>query len=300
MNVDEIRETFIRFYKERGHLQIPSASLVPHGDPTLLFTSAGMVPFKPYFQGLAEPPAPRMVTVQKCFRTTDIDSVGDYSHLTFFEMLGNFSVGDYFKPEAIEWAWELLTREFGLDPAKLWVSIYLDDDEAHDLWRAIGLPEERINRYGEEHNYWFSGDIGPCGPNSEIFVDRGPRASCRYCAAGTCKPNLEPDCGRFLEVWNLVFMTLYQHADGSRTELPRKNIDTGSGLERVACVLQGKDTVYDTDVFRPILARIEELTDKTYGADPAADQAMRVVAEHARAATFLITDGVLPSNEGRG
>ncbi len=250
MNVDDIRETFIRFYTERGHMRIPSASLVPHGDPTLLFTSAGMVPFKPYFMGLAEAPAPRMCTVQKCFRTTDIDEVGDYSHLTLFEMLGNFSVGDYFKKEAIGWAWELLTEHFKLPKDKLWISIFETDEEAHDLWRAIGLPEERIKRYPEKNNYWFSGDVGPCGPNSEIFVDRGPRAeTCKFCRAGTCKPNLEPDCGRFLEVWNLVFMTLYQAEDGSRTELPRKNIDTGSGLERMACILQGKDSIYETDVF---------------------------------------------------
>ncbi len=301
MNVDDIRETFTSFYVKRGHTRIPSASLVPHGDPTLLFTSAGMVPFKPYFMGLAEPPAARMVTVQKCFRTTDIDEVGDYSHLTFFEMLGNFSVGDYFKEGAILYAWELLTEGFKLPEDKLWISIFETDDEAHDLWRRTGVPEERINRYPEKNNYWFSGDVGPCGPNSEIFFDRGARpATCKECAAGTCKPNGEPDCGRFLEVWNLVFMTLYQAEDGTRTELPRKNIDTGSGLERMACVLQGKDTVYETDVFSPIIERIEALTGKAYGEVAAVDVAIRIVAEHARAATFLITDGVLPSNEGRG
>ncbi|MHB8516256.1 MAG: alanine--tRNA ligase [Dehalococcoidia bacterium] len=303
MESNQIRDRFIRFYQERGHLRVPSASLVPHGDPTLLFTSAGMVPFKPYFMGLAEPPAPRLTTVQKCFRTTDIEEVGDYSHLTFFEMLGNFSIGDYFKREAIGWAWELLTDAdagFGLPADTLWVSIFETDEEAHDEWRAVGVPEERIHRYGEEHNYWFSGDIGPCGPNSEIFVDRGVRAGCAYCAQGACKPNLEPDCGRFLEVWNLVFMTLYQAEDGTRTELPRKNIDTGSGLERVACILQGKETVYETDLFRPIIARIEELSGRRYGADAATDTAIGVVAEHMRAATFLIADGVMPSNEGRG
>ncbi|MHB8376700.1 MAG: alanine--tRNA ligase, partial [Dehalococcoidia bacterium] len=303
MESNQIRDRFIRFYQERGHLRVPSASLVPHGDPTLLFTSAGMVPFKPYFMGLAEPPAPRLTTVQKCFRTTDIEEVGDYSHLTFFEMLGNFSIGDYFKREAIGWAWELLTDAdagFGLPADTLWVSIFETDEEAHDEWRAVGVPEERIHRYGEEHNYWFSGDIGPCGPNSEIFVDRGARAGCAYCAQGACKPNLEPDCGRFLEVWNLVFMTLYQAEDGTRTELPRKNIDTGSGLERVACILQGKETVYETDLFRPIIARIEELSGRRYGADAATDTAIGVVAEHMRAATFLIADGVMPSNEGRG
>jgi alanyl-tRNA synthetase len=304
MDVAQIRRTFIDFMRSKGHTLIPSASLVPHGDPTLLFTSAGMVPFKPYFMGLADPPATRMVTVQKVFRTTDIESVGDYNHLCFFEMMGNFSVGDYFKKEAIAWAWELLTtpqpRGFGFDPDRLWISIFLTDDEAHDLWRAIGVPEERIHRYPEENNYWFSGDVGPCGPNSEIFFDRGPRETCAYCRAGTCKPNLEPDCGRFNEVWNLVFMTLYQAEDGTRTELPRKNIDTGSGLERMAIQLQGKETVYDTDVFAPIIERVERLSGKSYGESDRIDQAIRVVAEHTRAATFLITDGVLPSNEGRG
>ncbi|TAK66263.1 MAG: alanine--tRNA ligase, partial [Dehalococcoidia bacterium] len=301
MNADQIRETFIRFYVENGHLLVPSASLVPHGDPTLLFTSAGMVPFKPYFMGLAEAPSKRMVTVQKCFRTTDIDSVGDYNHLTFFEMLGNFSVGDYFKEGAIAFAWELLTQHFKLPKESLWISIFETDDEAHDLWRAIGVPEERIHRYPEEHNYWFSGEVGPCGPNSEIFVDRGPRDTCEFCRAGRCKPNLEPDCGRFLEIWNLVFMTLYQAEDRSRTELPRKNIDTGSGLERMACFLQGKDTVYETDVFREIIGRVEAVSGKKYGReDDAIDVAIRIVAEHTRACVFLITDGVLPSNEGRG
>jgi alanyl-tRNA synthetase len=301
MSSEEIRRTFVDFMVERGHLLIPSASLVPHGDPTLLFTSAGMVPFKPYFMGLAEPPAPRMVTVQKVFRTTDIDSVGDYNHLTMFEMLGNFSVGDYFKKEAIAWAWELLTEKFGMPKERLWISIFLTDEEAHDLWIETGVPEERINRYPEENNYWFSGDVGPCGPNSEIFFDRGPRtATCEFCAKGECKPNLEPDCGRFNEVWNLVFMTLYQAEDGTRTDLPRKNIDTGSGLERVAIQLQGKDTVYETDIFADIITRVEGVTGKSYGEVAGIDFAIRVVAEHARAATFLITDGVLPSNEGRG
>ena len=304
MDSDQIRETFLRFFEERGHRRLPSASLVPHGDPTLLFTSAGMVPFKPYFMGLAEPPAPRLTSIQKCFRTTDIEDVGDYSHLTFFQMLGNFSIGDYFKHEAIGWAWELLTEVYKLPSDKLWASIYLTDDEAHDLWRDIGLPEERIQRYDAEYNYWPPGDwdgVGPCGPNSEIFFDRGPQPDCKYCAADICKPNLEPDCGRFLEVWNLVFMTLYQAEDGTRTELPRKNIDTGSGLERVAVVLQDKDSIYETDMFAPMLARIQAVTGKRYGGeDPAVDVAIRVVADHVRAATMLIADGVTPSNDGRG
>lgn len=308
MKSEDIRRTFVEFMKAKGHTLIPSASLVPHGDPTLLFTSAGMVPFKPYFMGLAEPPATRMVTVQKVFRTTDIDEVGDYNHLTMFEMLGNFSVGDYFKKEAIAWAWELLTTPapggFGFPKEKLWVSIFLTDDEAHGHWIATGVPEDRINRYDDYLNYWppkGSDALGPCGPNSEIFYDRGPRpATCAYCAKGECKPNLEPDCGRFNEVWNLVFMSEYRHEDGTRTELPKKNIDTGSGLERMAIQLQGKQTVYETDIFAPIIERVEAITGKSYGEVEGIDFAIRVVAEHARAATFLITDGVLPSNEGRG
>jgi alanyl-tRNA synthetase len=301
MNSEEIRRTFLDFMKSKGHTHIPSASLVPHGDPTLLFTSAGMVPFKPYFMGLAEPPAKRMVTVQKVFRATDIEETGDYRHLTFFEMLGNFSIGDYFKEGAIEFAWELLTERFKFPADKLWATIYEKDEEAHDLWRKIGVPEERIPRYGEEENYWFSGDVGPCGPNSEINLDRGPRPDrCEYCRAGTCRPNLEPDCGRFLEIWNLVFMELYQAEEGTRTPLPGKNIDTGSGLERVVAAIQGKDTVYDTDVFQPILRRVGELVGPGYGSDAETDRAMRIVADHTRAACFLIADGVLPSNEGRG
>jgi alanyl-tRNA synthetase len=308
MKSEDIRRTFVEFMKAKGHTLIPSASLVPHGDPTLLFTSAGMVPFKPYFMGLADPPATRMVTVQKVFRTTDIDEVGDYNHLTMFEMLGNFSVGDYFKKEAIAWAWELLTTVapggFGFPKDKLWVSIFLTDDESHGHWVATGVPEARINRYDDYLNYWppkGSDALGPCGPNSEIFYDRGPRPdTCAYCAKGECKPNLEPDCGRFNEVWNLVFMSEYRHEDGTRTELPKKNIDTGSGLERMAIQLQGKQTVYETDIFAPIIDRVEAITGKSYGEVEGIDFAIRVVAEHARAATFLITDGVLPSNEGRG
>ena len=302
MDVDEIRETFIDFYKERGHLRIPSASLVPHGDPTLLFTSAGMVPFKPYFMGLAEPPAPRMVTVQKCFRTTDIDEVGDYSHLTFFEMLGNFSVGDYFKREAIEWAWELLTEGFGLPEDKLWVTIFPDDDEAHDVWREIGLPEERIHRYGEEHNYWFSGDIGPCGPNSEIFVDRGPRAGLRVLRARALQAELE---ARLRPLPRDLEPRLHdalpgrgRHAHGAAAEEHRHRLRPRA-RRRASCRARTRSTRPTSSA--PILARIEELDGQDLRRRRRAiDRAMRIVAEHARAATFLITDGVLPSNEGRG
>ncbi|HXG41378.1 MAG TPA: alanine--tRNA ligase [Dehalococcoidia bacterium] len=306
MDSHRIRESFLRFFEERGHRRLPSAPLVPIGDPTLLFTSAGMVPFKPYFMGQAQPPHSRLTTVQKCFRTTDIDSVGDTSHLTFFEMLGNFSIGDYFKAEAIAWAWEYVTGVLGLERERLWTAVYLDDDEAFQLWRKVGVPEERIRRYGEEHNFWFSGPVGPCGPCSEIHYDFGERFG--------CGPDCEPahDCGRFLEVWNLVFMTYFRQPDGSCTALPRKNIDTGAGLERLASVAlfqsggwdrSRRPSVYDTDLFRPIVAKVEALSGRRYGHDEATDRALRIVAEHGRAVTFLLGDErtpVVPSNEERG
>ncbi len=258
-----------------------------------------MVPFKPYFMGQATPPARRLTTVQKCFRTTDIDSVGDASHLTFFEMLGNFSVGDYFKREAAGWAWEFVTGRLGLAPERLVSTVFYDDEEAIEIWRDIGQPDERIRRYGEEEgNYWYSGDTGPCGPCSELHYDFGPVEGCTACASGECHPAVS--CGRFLEIWNLVFMTYYQHPDGSKTPLPLKNIDTGAGLERIAWVVQGVGSVYETDVFRALLTRAEELFGRRYGEDEETDRALRVVAEHARAATFLIADGVIPANEGRG
>ncbi len=305
VDTHELREAFLRFFEERGHRRVTGAPLVPPGDPTLLFTSAGMVQFKPYFLGQSKPPHPRLASVQKCFRTTDIESVGDTSHLTFFEMLGNFSVGDYFKAEMVPWAWEFVTDVLKLPSERLWASVYLDDDEAYALWRKVGLPEERVVRYGEEENYWFSGDIGPCGPCSEIYYDFGEQFGC----GPACEPSHE--CGRFLEIWNLVFMSYY--CDGeTRTPLPSKNIDTGSGLERVASVLlfesEGWDqsrlaSPYDTDLFAPIIRRIEELSGRRYGADEKTDRAMRIVAEHVRGVTMLIGDErtpVLPSNEERG
>ncbi|MDI6858068.1 MAG: alanine--tRNA ligase [Dehalococcoidia bacterium] len=315
MDSQQIRRKFVEFFEKRGHKPIPSSSLVPHGDPTLLFTTAGMVQFKPYFMGLAEPPARRMVTVQKCFRTSDIDSVGDATHLTFFEMLGNFSVGDYFKKESIEWAWQLVTdgdEGVGLPHEKLWVSVYLDDDESEAYWRDLGVPLERIRRYGEEDNFWFSGDVGPCGPCSEIHYDYGPTPGCPECEAGTCHPQI--GCGRFTELWNLVFTMYYQNEDGSRTELPQRNIDTGAGLERWASVLQGVRTVYETDLFRPLIELIEEISgmgpdhdgrrtgmsgEESPSGVPVA-RSKRIIAEHARAVTFLLADGVMPGNEGRG
>ncbi len=296
MNGDEIRARFLAYFEENGHKVMPSSSLIPHGDPTLLLTTAGMVQMKQYFMGQAIPPATRLTSCQKCFRTTDIESVGDSSHLTFFEMLGNFSVGDYFKAEAIAFAWEFITVKLGIPEEKLWTTVYLDDDEAIELWRKMGVPSERIVRLGEEDNFWGpAGDSGPCGPCSEIHYDFGE-------AAGCGKPDCNPSCkcGRFCEIWNLVFMQYNQDKQGNRTPLPKPNIDTGMGLERITAIMQGRNTVYLTDIFQPLLKRAAEITGKKYGANPEDDRSMRVVAEHGRAVAFLIADGVLPSNEGRG
>jgi alanyl-tRNA synthetase len=304
MTGDEIREDFLRFFESKEHLRIPSSSLIPAADPTLLLTNAGMVQFKPYFTGEMTPPGPRMTSVQKCFRTTDIDEVGDATHLTFFEMLGNFSVGDYFKKEAVEYAWEFLTEHLGLEKGRLWASVFVDDDEAFGYWTATGIPAERIRRFGEADNFWGpAGNEGPCGPCSEIHYDFGSELGCRQ---PDCGPNCENiiaatgrKCDRFVELWNLVFMQFYQAPDGSRTPLPAPNIDTGMGLERAAVILQGKRSIYETDIFEPIVKKVAELCGKQYGKDPDTDYAIRVVAEHARSAAFLIGDGVVPGNDGR-
>jgi alanyl-tRNA synthetase len=296
MTGDEVRTAFLSFFEKKGHEIIPSSSLIPRGDPTLLLTNAGMVPFKPYFLGEAPPPSPRLASCQKCFRTTDITSVGDPSHLTFFEMLGNFSVGDYFKREAINWAWEFVTQRLKLSPRRLWVTIFLDDDESFRIWRKVGVPEKRILRFGEEDNFWGpAGDSGPCGPCSEIHYDFGEKVGCG-------KPSCAPNCGcaRFSEIWNLVFTQYNQDRDGRRTQLPKPNIDTGMGLERTAAAVQGKPSVYETDLFAPLLKRVAELAGKKYGSNQPMDNAMRVIAEHGRGIAFLIADGVIPNNEGRG
>ncbi len=297
MTGDDIRAAFLNFFKEKGHDIVPSASLVPQGDPTLLLTSAGMVPFKPYFLGELTPPNPRLASCQKCFRATDIDEVGDSTHLTFFEMLGNFSIGDYFKDEAVAWGWEFVTERLKMPIERLWITIYTDDDEAFACWRKVGVAEDRIVRCGDEHNFWGpAGDRGPCGPCSEIHYDFGPDVGCG-------KPSCGPacDCGRFSEIWNLVFTQYNQGADGKRSPLPKPNIDTGMGLERVAAIMQGVESVYDTDFFAPLIQGISDLTGIKYGGGGGrVDNAMRVVAEHARGLAFLITDGVLPANEGRG
>ncbi len=295
---DDIRELYLRFFEERGHLRLPSSSLVPAGDPTLLLTTAGMVQIKPYFTGEAVPPNPRLCSCQKCFRTTDIDTVGDDKHLTFFEMLGNFSVGDYFKKEAIEWAWEFVTQKLSLPKDRLWITVFLDDDEAFGYWRALGVTESRILRYGEKDNFWGpAGDSGPCGPSSEIHYDWGEQYG--------CGPDCEPahPCGRFLEIWNLVFTQFDQAppgAGGVRTLLPKPNIDTGMGLERAVSVVTGKHSFYDTEIFQPLLALASELTGARYGTDAKTDRALRTIVEHSRGIAFLLADGVVPTNEGRG
>ena len=254
VNSDLIRSTYLEFFKSKGHKIIPSSSLIPHGDPTLLLTSAGMVQIKPYFTGKAVPPNPRLTSSQKCFRTTDIESVGDATHLTFFEMLGNFSVGDYFKKEAIAWAWEFLTRNWKIPAEKLWVSVFTEDDEAFEIWRRIGIPAERIVRLGEEDNFWGpAGSSGPCGPCSEIYYDFGVELGC---GSPDCKPGCK--CARFSEIWNLVFTEYNQDEQGKRTPLPKPNIDTGMGLERAAAVMQGKTNVYGTDVFAPLIETVPD------------------------------------------
>ena len=320
MNGDQIRDSFIKFFEGKGHLHMPSASLIPAGDPTLLFTSAGMVPFKPFFMGEQTPPSRRLTTYQKSFRTTDIDEVGDHKHLTFFEMLGNFSIGDYFKNDAVSFAWELVTQLFQIPPERIHVTIHLDDDDAFKIWRDdIGVPEERIYRYGDKDNWWGpAGTEGPTGPCSELHYDGGAEKGCApmvppdaltaqfLAERGGAEPQAPPgchpncDCARFVELWNLVFMQFYQDPQGARTPLPAPSVDTGMGLERAAAVLQGKLNVYETDLFLPIVERVCQLTGQSYGSGVDTDYAIRVVAEHARAACFLIGDGVVPGNDGRG
>ena len=291
---DDIRAAYLRFFEERGHLVMPSASLIPAGDPTLLLTSAGMVPFKPYYAGDETPPNPRLASAQKCFRTTDIDVVGDFTHHTMFEMLGNFSIGDYFKREAIAWAWEFTTEVLLLDPARIWVTVHYTDDEARAIWRdEVGVPDERIVTLGDEDNFWGpAGNEGACGPSSELHYDLGEEHG----------PGMKPgdDTSRFIEIWNLVFPQFYQAVDGTRTDLPAPGIDTGMGLERITAIMQGVTSAYETDLLAPIRQRVEQLAGRTYRQNPDDDFAIHVVTEHARSATFLIADGVVPANEGRG
>ncbi|MFQ5418311.1 MAG: alanine--tRNA ligase, partial [Myxococcota bacterium] len=297
----EIRRTFLRFFEERGHRPVASASLVPESDPTLLFTNAGMVPFKGVFVGEDVRDYVRAASSQKCMRVSgkhnDLENVGRTPrHHTFFEMLGNFSFGDYFKREAIEYAWELVTGEFGIDPSRLVATVFREDDESHALWRElIGLPEDKVLRLDEAENFWSMGDTGPCGPCSEIHVDFGVNAAC---TSAVCDPSC--GCGRWLEIWNLVFMQFERDASGNLEKLPKPSIDTGAGLERLAAVIQGVSSNYDTDLFRGILERAQELSGVRRGASDESDVSLNVVADHARAVTFLIGDGVLPASEGRG
>jgi alanyl-tRNA synthetase len=297
LNSNEIRSAFLEFFEEKGHLVIPSSSLIPYGDPTLLLTNAGMVQIKPYYLGEQVPPNPRLASCQKCFRTSDIESVGDTKHLTFFEMLGNFSVGDYFKKEAIAWGWEFITERMKIPRDRLWITVYTNDDEAFEIWnKNIGVPADRILRFGDKDNFWGpAGSSGPCGPCSEFHYDFGPQYGC-----GKPDCNLACGCGRFVELWNLVFTQYNQDENKVRTPLPRPNIDTGMGLERLTTILQGKTTVYDTDIFAPLLVNLAKIAGKKYGENEDTDNAMRVVVEHSRSIAFLIADGVMPSNDGRG
>jgi alanyl-tRNA synthetase len=301
MTGNDIRQKFLSYFKDKGHTLVESSALVPHDDPTLLFTNAGMVQFKRLFTGEEKREYTRAATCQRCVRAggkhNDLDNVGYTArHHTFFEMLGNFSFGDYFKEDAIRYAWDFLTKVIGLAPDRLWVSVFTEDDEAYRLWEKIeDLPEGRIVRLGAKDNFWAMGDTGPCGPCSEIHIDQGPEVGCGRpeCAVGC-------DCDRFLEVWNLVFMQFERSADGAMTPLPKPSIDTGMGLERIAAVMQGVHSNYESDLFTGIINTIAGVAGKRYGDDGRSDTAMRVIADHCRATAFLVADGVLPSNEGRG
>lgn len=297
MRSDEIRKLFLEFFERKGHKIFPSSSLIPD-DPQLLFTVAGMVPFKPIFWGKVEPVYTRIASCQKCLRTTDIENVGRTPrHHTFFEMLGNFSFGDYFKEEAIEWAWEFVTQVLKISKDKLWISVYEEDDEAYEIWRKIGIPSNRILRLGKEDNFWGPvGPTGPCGPDTEIFYDTGLEIP----TIDGKEPNPANTEGRFVEIWNLVFTEFYQDEKGELHPLKRKNIDTGAGLERLAAMMQGVYYNFDTDLFLPIIYKICNVLDVEYKKDEKTDVSIRVIADHIRAITFLISDGVLPSNEGRG
>ncbi len=296
--VNELREMFLRFFESKGHLRLPSFSLIPQNDASLLLINAGMSPMKPYFTGEEEPPCHRVTTCQKCIRTGDIENIGKTArHGTYFEMLGNFSFGDYFKREAIAWAWEFLTSPqwVGIDPNLLYPSVYVDDDEAFEIWnKEIGIPAERIYRFGKEDNFWEHGS-GPCGPCSEIYYDRGPRYGCGKpgCTVGC-------DCDRYMEVWNIVFSQFNNDGHNHYTDLAQKNIDTGMGLERLAVVCQGVDSLFDVDTVMNITNKVSELTGAHYGQSYKRDVSLRIITDHIRASTMMISDGVLPSNEGRG
>ncbi len=295
-SLNDLREKYLSFFESKGHLRLPSFSLVPNNDKSLLLINSGMAPMKKYFTREVEPPSNRVTTCQKCIRTPDLERVGHTArHGTFFEMLGNFSFGDYFKNEAIPWAWEFLTKVLEIPEDKLWPSVYEKDDEAYEIWnKVIGVPAERIVRLGKEDNFWEHGS-GPCGPCSEIYFDRGEKYGC---GSPDCKPGC--DCDRYMEIWNNVFSQFNSDGNGHYTELKNKNIDTGMGLERLACVMQGVDNMFEVDTVRKILDKVCEISGKVYGADKDDDISIRVITDHARSAMFMISDGVTPSNEGRG
>ena len=295
-SVNYLREKYLSFFESKGHLRLPSFPLVPNNDKSLLLINSGMAPMKKFFTGEVEPPRKRVTTCQKCIRTPDLERVGHTArHGTFFEMLGNFSFGDYFKEEAIPWAWEFLTKCLEIPEELLYPSVYEEDDEAFRIWNeVIGVPAERITRLGKADNFWEHG-TGPCGPCSEIYFDRGEKYGC---GSPDCKPGC--DCDRFMEIWNNVFSQFNSDGNGHYTELEHKNIDTGMGLERLACVMQGVDNMFEVDGVRKILDKVVEISGKTYGSDKDNDISIRVITDHVRGATFMISDGVIPSNEGRG
>ena len=294
--VNELRKMFLEFFESKGHLAMKSFSLIPHNDKSLLLINSGMAPLKPYFTGAEIPPRRRVTTCQKCIRTGDIENVGKTArHGTFFEMLGNFSFGDYFKHEAIAWSWEFLTQVVGLDPDRLYPSIYQDDDEAFDIWnKEIGIPADRIFRFGKEDNFWEHG-AGPCGPCSEIYYDRGEKYGCGKpgCTVGC-------ECDRYMEVWNNVFSQFNNDGEGHYTDLIQKNIDTGMGLERLAVVVQDVDSIFDVDTIQALRNKVCEISGKEYDKDHETDVSIRLITDHIRSATFMISDGIMPTNEGRG
>lgn len=294
--VNELRKMFLEFFESKGHLAMKSFSLVPHNDKSLLLINSGMAPLKPYFIGQEIPPSKRVTTCQKCIRTGDIENVGKTArHGTFFEMLGNFSFGDYFKKESIRWTWEFLTDVVGLDPDRLYPSVYLDDDEAWEIWnKDIGIPAERIFRFGKEDNFWEHGS-GPCGPCSEVYYDRGEKYGC-----GSPDCTVGCECDRYMEIWNNVFTQFDNDGNNNYTELEQKNIDTGMGLERLACIVQEVDSMFDIDTMKALRDHVCRLADAEYGRDEETDVSLRVITDHIRSVTFMISDGIMPSNEGRG
>ena len=296
LGLNEIRKTFQDFYVSKEHYKQQSFSLIPENDKSLLIINSGMAPLKPYFAGTLTPPSKRMTTCQKCIRTGDIDNVGHTArHGTFFEMLGSFSFGDYFKQESLTWGWELITEVFKMPKEKLWASIYEDDEQAYEIWKSLGMPEERIVRLGKDDNFWEIG-TGPCGPCSEIYYDRGEEYGC---GKPDCKPGCE--CDRYIEFWNHVFTQFNRDDEGNYTDLAHPNIDTGMGLERIACIMQDVDSIFDVDTIKYVLEGVVEKSGVEYGnGTKDTDVSIRIITDHIRSLTFMVADGISPSNEGRG